>query len=141
MKRFIYVPNKFIGTEKKIPQKALELSKETGLQIRTESENDDLNISDIEILIVPEIVKIDFSKTVEKNFINSIDYTNEFISFNNKFICKVKGKNKSYIFSPRLVEKHCLKFRFRIDTSGTYSFDIMDESGNQIVSEEYFEVL
>lgn len=141
MKRFIYVPEKLIGTNNEIPKKAIDLSNETHLQIRLGSVEDELNISEIDIISIPEITVLDYQKKIEEGYIQSIDYTNEFIDFDKKYYCKVKNKEKELLFNPRLVEKHCLKFRFRIFSTGIYYFDIIDDKDNAIVFNEQFEVV
>lgn len=141
MKRFIYVPEKLIGADNEIPKKAIDLSKETHLQIRLGSIDDSFNLSDIDIIAIPEKRMLDFNKVIEKGFIQSIDYTDEFVDFNKKFVCKIKNNENKYFYTPKIVEKHCLKFRFRIHETGIYSIDIIGEDGNAVVSEEYFEVV
>lgn len=141
MKRFIYVPEKLIGADNEIPKKAIDLSKQTHLQIRIGSVDDFLDLSDIEIIAIPEKKMFDFNKKVEKGFIQSIDYTDEFVNFNKKFVCKIKNNANEYSYTPKIVEKHCLKFRFRIHETGIYCIDIIDENGNTVLSDEYFEVV
>ena len=141
MKRFIYVPKNLIGTNNEIPKKAIDLSNQTHLQLRLGSAEDEINLSDIDIISIPEKIFLDYQKKVEEGYIQSIDYTNEFIDFNKNYFCKIKNKEKELTFNPRLVEKHCLKFRFRIFSIGQYYFDIIDENNNVVVSDEFFEVV
>jgi hypothetical protein len=142
MKRFVYVPNNLMGTDSKIPNEALEMSKKNHLQIRIGEQDDGFDLSKIDIITIPERAVLDYSKTVEKNFIQSIDYTNEFVSFNKNFYCKVTNQeNKELVINPRLTEKHCIKFRFRLSTLGLHYFDIMDERNSPIVEQEIFEVV
>jgi len=127
MKRFIYIPWNFIKENGELPEQAIELSRKTHLQIRLGTEDDNIQFNDIDIVLEPENNLIDYQRVVEKNFIQSIDYTNEFIDFDKNFICIIKNENNDITrIYPKLVEKHCLKFRFRIPSAGLYNFDIID---------------
>ena len=141
MKRFIYVPENLIGTNNEIPQKAIDLSNQTHLQIRLGSSEDKINLSEIDIIAIPEKTILDFQKKIEEGYIQSVDYTNEFLDFNKKYFCKVKNKEKELMFNPRLVEKHSVKFRFRMFLAGDYYFDIIDDNNNVVVSDQFFEVV
>jgi hypothetical protein len=143
MKRLVYVPF-FALQDGEIPQNALELAKETRLAIRVGEEGEN-GESDVCVVQVPEKNKIDFKSTVKVGFIQSIDYTNEFIVFPNDLKCEVTkngvfGSSDSIFLTPILRESHIVKYRDRFSEAGVYDFSI-STSADGVLCKGSFEVL
>ena len=143
MKRLVYVP--FCALQDgEIPQSALELAKETHLAVRVGEEGEN-GEPDVCVVQVPERNQIDFKSTVKCNFIQSIDYTNEFIVFPNDLKCEVTkngvlGNSDSIFLTPVLKESHMVKYRDRFSEAGVYDFSISAVSYG-ILCKGSFEVL
>lgn len=89
MKRLVYVPFSQLE-DGEIPKVALDLAKETQLPIRIgEEENTE---SEIHIAQIPEKIKL-ITKTIKVNFVQPLDYTNEFIVLPSDLVCKVSKSN------------------------------------------------
>ncbi len=143
MKRHVYVPFKFLKNGD-IPQEAISLAKDTGLSIRLGQEGDS-DESDIHVMQVPERNGIDFRKTIKSNFVQPIDYTNEFVIFPSDLKCEVTrnatfGQAEKFILKPVLLESHIVKYRARFAETGIYDF-IISTDRHGILSEGKFEVL
>ncbi len=140
MKRLIHVPVS-LCIDEKIPEEALELAKETQLAIRVGTE-EDLE-TDISVIQIPEKNAIDYKKTVEAGFVQSIDYTNEFIVFPKNLKCVVvqaDNPDTQIELKPRLKESHVVKYRDRFNKVGIYNFSLSSPS-HGIIQEGTFEVL
>ena len=143
MKRLVYVP--FSAFENgEIPKVALDLAKETRLSIRIgeENENDGLDVC---VVQEPETAQIDFKQIVKLNFIQSIDYTNEFVVFPRNVKCEVSrstafGVTKKILLTPVIAESHVVKYRDRFSEAGAYDF-VISTDANGILYEGQFEVI
>lgn len=139
MKRFVYVPVEMV-IKGEIPQKALDLSRESTLSVRIEEPGDGIDVKEIHIASFPEIDVIDCQPTAKLGFIHSIDLTNDFVDFNKTAVLKVKhGDGTEQSVKPSLQEKHILKFRSRYDSCGTKDYCI--ENDGQIVYSGKIEVI
>lgn len=140
MKRYVYVPSFYLNNNKDIPEDAFRISNLSKLPIRLGDVGELPDIKNIEIICIPEKKNITFEEKVESNFLQIIQYDNDFLSFSKSTKCIVKGNNKNIVIFPSIAEKHCVKFKFRISEKGIYQFVIMNN--DDIVSEEfYFEVV
>jgi hypothetical protein len=143
MKRLVYVP--FCALQDgEIPDNALALAKETRLAIRI-GEEGEKGESDVCVVQVPEKNQIDFKSTVKVGFIQSIDYTNEFIVFSHDLKCEVTkngvfGSGDSIFLTPVLRESHMVKYRDRFSEAGVYDFSI-STTANGVLCKGSFEVL
>jgi hypothetical protein len=143
MKRLIYVP--FCTLEDgEIPKIALDLAKETRLSIRVGEEGDNSEL-DVCVMQVPEINQINFKASVKANFIQTIDYTNEFIIFPRNLKCEVTrnpafGGTNKIILTPVLIESHIVKYRDRFSEKGIYDF-VISTGANGVIFEGKFEVI
>jgi hypothetical protein len=127
MKRIVYVPFSALENEE-IPKIALDLAKETKLTIRIGVEDQPLE-TEVCVLSIPEYRKLEYKKTVVSNYIQSIDYTNEFIVFPYDTLCSVKyitsmGERGTILSKLKLRENHVVKYRDRFNKRGDYSFTI-----------------
>lgn len=143
MKRLVYVPFSLLE-DGEIPASALDLAKETLLSIQIGEEGNDIE-AHVCVLQVPELRYIDYKETVKINFIQSIDYTNEYVVFSYNTSCKVtKNNNHGEIFemclTPVLLESHLVKYRNRFSEAGVYNFVISTEN-NGVLHEGKFEVV
>ena len=136
MKRFVFVPFEMVMNKESLAI-AEDLSKSSNISIRLGQENEFPNITDVDIICIPNIFDISFLNKVKCNFLQIINYSNDFIQMNKKFKCKITSNNKEYIFNPTIAEKHCLKFNVRICEADQYSFAIIDEN-NSVISDDYF---
>jgi hypothetical protein len=124
MKRLIHVPLS-LYVDEKIPEEALELAKETQLAIRVGTE-EDLETY-ISVVQIPEKHAIDYKKIVETGFIQSIDYTNEFVMFTRDLKCIViqdDNPDTQIELIPKLKESHVVKYRDRFNKAGIYNFSL-----------------
>ena len=139
MKRFVYVPVEMvIGGN--IPQKALDLSRESTLSVRIEEPGDGVDVKEIHIVSFPETDVIDCQPTAKLGFIHSIDLTNDFVDFNKTAVLKVKHSDGTeQAVKPSLQEKHILKFRSRYDSCGVKDYCI--ENDGKIVYSGKIEVI
>ena len=143
MKRLVYVPFSQLE-DGEIPQAALDLAKETQLPIRIGEEEKNTE-SEIYIAQIPEKNQIDYKKTIKVNFVQTLDYTNEFIMLPSDLVCKVSKSNtygtisESYL-TPVLKESHVVKYRDRFAEAGVYDF-IISTSSHGILHEGKFEVI
>lgn len=141
MKRFIFVPYELYLENKGIPHQAELLSQKSFLPLRIGEQGELTEIKDVEIISFPEQKFITYEKSINKNFLQCIDYINDYVSLNKNFYCKVIGSNKQYIFYPKIAEKHCLKFKFRIEESGSYIFNIVNSDESIIFDEGEFNII
>ena len=127
MKRIVYVP--FLALENgEIPKTATDLAKETKLTIRIGVEDQPLETA-VCVLSIPEHRKLDYKRTVVSNYIQPIDYTNEFIVFPYETLCSVKyttsmGERGTILAKLKMRENHVVKYRDRFTKKGDYSFTI-----------------
>lgn len=142
MKRYVYVPEIYLNKNKDIPEDAIRISSLSKLPIRLGENGEFPDIKYIEIICVPEKEFLSFDEKVESNFLQIINYENDFTSFDKNTQCVVKNisNNKNTIFSPTIAEKHCAKFKLRFKEKGLYSFVIVN---NKIIlsEEKFFEVV
>jgi hypothetical protein len=142
MKRLVYVPFSQLE-DGEIPKVALDLAKETQLPIRIgEEENTE---SEIHIAQIPEKNQIDYKKTIKVNFVQPLDYTNEFIVLPSDLVCKVSKSNtygtvSEYYLTPVLKESHVVKYRDRFPEAGVYDF-VISTFSHGILHEGKFEVI
>lgn len=127
-----------------IPKDALSLAKDTGLSVRVGEEDDDTELN-VYVMQVPEKNQIEFKKTVKLNFVQPIDYTNEFVVFSSDLKCEVTrnatfGKVEKILLKPILMESHVVKYRGRFMKTGVYDF-VISTIKHGILSEGKFEVL
>lgn len=140
MKRYVYVPSIYLNNNKDIPEDAIRISSLSKLPIRLGDVGEFPDIKNIEIICVPEKNSISFEEKIESNFLQIIQYENDFLQFTKNTKCIVNGNNKSVVIFPSIAEKHCVKFKFRIAEKGIYKFAIINNE--DIVSEEFcFEVI
>ena len=133
MKRFVYVPVEMV-IKGEIPQKALDLSRESTLSVRIQEPGDGIDVKEIHIASFPEIDVINCQPTAKLGFIHSIDLTNDFFDFNKTAVLKVKHSDGTeQVVKPSLQEKHILKFRSRYDSRGTKDYCI-ENDGQTIYS-------
>lgn len=140
MKRYVYIPAIYINDNRDIPEDAIRISRLSKLPIRLGEKDEFPDIKYIEIISVPEKESISFDRKVECNFLQIIQYENDYISFSKKTQCVIKNNNKEAIFFPSIAEKHCVKFKFRITEKGTYSF-VITNNESTVSEEHFFEVI
>jgi len=140
MKRFVFVPFG-LQEDEKVLNEAKEISYSNNIGIRFGEIDEFPNIKNVDIIFVPDILSMSFEPKVKCNFLQLINYSNDFTKMNKNFKCKVKSDKKEYFFYPTIAEKYCLKFRFRIESLGQYEFAIIDEEDNVISDKYFFEVV
>jgi len=136
MKRYVYVPINQMIDGTLVPEKAEYLSKKYHIPIRIGSKDDDIDLKDIDFISIPDSISIIYSKVGTKNLVNNIDYVNDFLSMNKKYKCKFYKENYENIFYPNAAERHCLKFKIRINQNGLFNFVFLNEN-DDIISEEH----
>ena len=139
MKRVVYISEKNFGIESQLAI-AENISKQTGLPISKGNpaieESDDIYIASI-----PEIEKCDFDKVIKKNYIHTLDYTNEYIDLSKNLFCLFTVGDQSLSVKPIINEKHAVKFRTRFDIVGNYTF-CFSINGNIVnIENNLFEVV
>lgn len=133
MKRFVFIPFSLKNSKDSFSL-AEKISEESKLPIRIGEENENFS-NVIEIISIPEISKINFSKEVEKNYIHSIDITNEFVDMS-KCSFYIKFLNEKKEIKPNIKEKHKIRIRKRYSQIGNYFFSLELEN-NVICSGEF----
>jgi hypothetical protein len=137
VKRFVYVPPSMMGEN--VPEEAINLSSESQLSIRIGDEDDGIPKDKIGIVSFPDIDVISCEPSVKLGFVHSLDYSNDFVDFNENTLLKVKHSNgDEQITKPSLCEKHKVKFRSRFYSSGTKEYFI--ETNQKTIISGKFEV-
>ena len=137
MKRFVYVPPNMMGEN--VPEEAINLSSESQLSIRIGDEDDGIPKDKIAIVSFPDIDVISCEPSVKLGFIHLLDYTNDFVDFNETTVLKINNTDGTeQITLPSLREKHKVKFRSRFYSSGTKEYFI--ETNHKTIISGKFEV-
>ncbi len=137
MKRFVYVPPNMMGEN--VPQEAINLSSESQLSIRIGDEDDGISKDKIAIVSFPDIDVITCEPSVKLGFVHLLDYTNDFVDFNETTVLKIKNTDGTeQITLPSLRENHKVRFRSRFYSAGTKEYFI--ETNQKIVNSGKFEV-
>jgi hypothetical protein len=139
MKRIVYISEKNFGIESQLAI-AENISKQTGLPIS--KVNPAIEESDeIYIASIPEIEKCDFDKVIKKNYIHTLDYTNEYIDLSKNLLCLFTVGNKTLSVKPIINEKHTVKFRTRFNVIGNYTFYFLLNNNIINIEDNSFEVI
>lgn len=142
MKRQIYVPFHLLENGQ-IPTKAIIFSKETMLGIQV-GEIDSPKCNNIEVVEIPESCELKYRTTVRCGFIQSFDYVNEFVVFDDSTkLCLKSPDGQTTELKPRIKERHVLKYNDRPYEKGNYSFMILHTIDGQetILVDGVFEVV
>ena len=139
MKRIVYISEKNFAIESQLAI-AENLSKQTGLPISKGNpavkESDDIFIASI-----PEVERCSFDEVVKKNYIHTLDYTNEYIDLSKNLTCLFTVGDQSLSVKPVINEKHTVKFRTRFDIIGSYTFYFLLNDNVIHVENNLFEVI
>jgi hypothetical protein len=112
MRRVVYCPSQEFLSE------AEKISKDSNLPINIGESLElsylDFDRSIIQIVCIPEVDKVFFSKNVQKNFHQIIRIYDDFSEFNKSIYIDF---NKQKI-KPNILEKHYVKFLFQCDKIG-----------------------
>jgi hypothetical protein len=122
-----------------VPQEAINLSSESQLSIRIGDEDDGISKDKIAIVSFPDIDVISCEPSVKLGFVHLLDYTNDFVDFNETTVLKIKntdGTEQNTL--PSLRENHKVRFRSRFYSAGTKEYFI--ETNQKIVNSGKFEV-
>jgi len=123
VKRFVVVPSSMV-IDGNIPQQAIDLCNKSGLSARIE---DDCEI--VKIASFPEVNIIDCDPIAKTGFIHSIDFTNDFVTFNDSASLEIIETNaNTYYEKPSLREEHVIKFRVRFSSPGIKMYSVMNDS-------------
>ena len=123
-----------------IPQEAVSLSKDTQLPVMVGQQHDSFG-DDITVVNIPETVLLNYKESVKCNFIQTFDYTNEFVNLQENVVLNVFSPSGTKIIpAPRIKENHVLRYRCRFYESGKYHFSIV-QNQNLILDEGIFTVL
>ena len=122
-----------------VPQEAINLSSESQLSIRIGDEDDGISKDKIAIVSFPDIDVISCEPSVKLGFVHLLDYTNDFVDFNETTVLKIKNTDGTeQITLPSLRENHKVRFRSRFYSAGTKEYFI--ETNQKIVNSGKFEV-
>jgi hypothetical protein len=122
-----------------VPQEAINLSSESQLSIRIGDEDDGISKDKIAIVSFPDIDVITCEPSVKLGFVHLLDYTNDFVDFNETTVLKIKNTDGTeQITLPSLRENHKVRFRSRFYSAGTKEYFI--ETNQKIVNSGKFEV-
>ena len=122
-----------------VPEEAISLSFESQLSIRIGDEDDGIPKDKIAIVSFPNIDFITCEPSVKLGFVHLLDYTSDFVDFNETTILKIKSADGTeQVTLTSLREKHKIKFRSRFYSAGTKEYYI--ENNNEIINSGKFEV-
>ena len=139
MKRVVYISERNFGIESQLAI-AEKLSKQTGLPIS--KDNPAINESDgVYIASIPEIEQCNFDKVIKKNYIHTLDYTNEYIDLSKNLTCLFTVGDQALSVKPIINEKHSVKFRTRFDITGNYTFCFLLNDNIINIENNLFEVI
>jgi hypothetical protein len=139
MKRIVYISEKNFGIESQLAI-AENISKQTGLPISKDNPAIEES-NEIYIASIPEIEKYDFDKVIKKNYIHTLDYTNEYIDLSKNLLCLFTVGNKTLSVKPIINEKHTVKFRTRFNVIGNYTFYFLLNNNIINIEDNSFEVI
>lgn len=125
MKRVVSVPARDC-VDGKIPQEALNLARNTLLEIEVSDDYTSIGVRPI-----PELRFCNHPEVVEKGFIFSVDLIDEFTDLSKDIYLEVCG-NKAI---PKILEKHKAVFRARLETIGKHHFKVTND-GQELYSGE-----
>ena len=139
MKRIVYISEKNSKIKDKLDI-AESISKQTCLPIS--KGNPSIEESDnIYIASIPEIEECSFDKVIKKNYIHTLDYTNEYIDLSKNLLCLFTVGNKTLSIKPIINEKHTVKFRTRFNVIGNYTFYFLLNNNIINIEDSSFEVI
>jgi hypothetical protein len=122
-----------------VPEEAINLSSESQLSMRIGDEDDGISKDKIAIVSFPDIDVITCEPSVKLGFVHLLDYTNDFVDFNETTVLKIKNTDGTeQITLPSLRENHKVRFRSRFYSAGTKEYFI--ETNQKIVNSGKFEV-
>lgn len=86
----------------------------------------DFDRSKVQLVTVPTNKYIEYLKKVKVHHTQCIDYIDEWTTMNSSAVCYCYSNSLSYSISnkPLILEKNCIKFKFRLPKSGEYNFSI-----------------
>lgn len=139
MKRFVYVPSSLASNAPAL-REAEKLAKDAHLSVRMGSIGDGINKDSIGIIAVPEFSAVNYDETVRRNFVLSVDITNEFVTMGKDIKMQtISPTGVKLEFKPTVLERHVAKFRTRFSERGTYEFSVYDKETKFLLSS--FEVV
>lgn len=139
MKRQVYVPFSMMK-DGNIPQEAVSLSKDTQLPVMTGQEEDGFG-EIIAVVNIPETVALNYKESVKYGFIQVFDYTNEYVDLGHNTCLIVNSpRGKKINITPKVREKHILRYRHRFYEEGKHFF-IIQQDDKFILTEGEFVVV
>lgn len=119
MKRYVAVPAAGNDMDNP-PEEALSLAKNLHLSIVFK---DDVSV--VSVVAEPEVSSVEFPQNASIGRLMPIDCTNEFVDFSRDVCCVIFAPGDSFIvISPKIREKHLVRFRYRPSALGAHRFAI-----------------